>query len=325
MTNIRIIRLGLGTTLTVFFIWLIFRKINFQDLGSTFLDSKKSWLFAALIAFFFGYICRIERWRLMLSNYNPDLKWGQCAGPLLASFATNNVLPFRVGDVLRAFAFCDRLRVGSSTIIATLIVERLLDFLMVCLLLSVAIAAFGFDINALVGAGNFALASTVTGILIALFFPQTFLGILNVCGNRLSRLFPNFGIRLADEISTIFFTLIHLSKGNLMIRLVTWSIGVWLAEGFVFLFVAYALASIVVPTAGWFALPVGTLSTLIPSTPGYVGTFDYFTALAMTTLGNSNTSSTAYALLVHALLWLPPTLIGGIYLILYPSDKKLTS
>ncbi|HSC81948.1 MAG TPA: lysylphosphatidylglycerol synthase domain-containing protein, partial [Chitinolyticbacter sp.] len=62
-------------------------------------------------------------------------------------------------------------------------------------------------------------------------------------------------------------------------------------------------------------LPVGTLATLIPSTPGYVGTFDYFTVRAMTALGNGQVVATAYALLVHALLWLPPTLAGGAYLL----------
>jgi uncharacterized protein (DUF983 family) len=54
-----------------------------------------------------------------------------------------------------------------------------------------------------------------------------------------------------------------------------------------------------------------------------VGTFDYFTARAMAALGNDLVASTAYALLVHVLLWLPPTLIGSIYMLLNPI-KKLT-
>ena len=102
-----------------------------------------------------------------------------------------------------------------------------------------------------------------------------------------------------------------------MIKLIAWSVAVWLAEGCVFWFSALALSSIKFPIAGWFALPVGTLATLIPSTPGYVGTFDYFTVRAMTSMGNSHIASTAYAILVHVLLWLPPTLIGGVYLFLY--------
>jgi uncharacterized membrane protein YbhN (UPF0104 family) len=107
----------------------------------------------------------------------------------------------------------------------------------------------------------------------------------------------------------------------MMIRLVIWSLAAWLAEGGVFWFSGLALSSITTPTAGWLALPVGTLATLIPSTPGYVGTFDFFTVKAMSALGNSTPASTAYALLVHVLLWLPPTLIGGVYLLLHPTKK----
>jgi uncharacterized membrane protein YbhN (UPF0104 family) len=130
------------------------------------------------------------------------------------------------------------------------------------------------------------------------------------------------GQKLLDEINKGLLTLIHLSKGDMMIRLVIWSLATWLAEGCVFWFAGLALSSITIPTAGWLALPVGTLATLIPSTPGYVGTFDYFTVRAMSALGNNIAASTAYALLVHVLLWLPPTIIGGIYLLLHPTKQQ---
>ncbi len=84
-------------------------------------------------------------------------------------------------------------------------------------------------------------------------------------------------------------------------------------------FSATALSALPTPDASWLALPVGTLATLIPSTPGYVGTFDYFIVQAMTALNNPVTAATAYALLVHMVLWLPPTLIGGLYLLLKPT------
>jgi uncharacterized membrane protein YbhN (UPF0104 family) len=114
-------------------------------------------------------------------------------------------------------------------------------------------------------------------------------------------------------------TLEHLSEGRTMSRLVMWSLFAWLSEGCVFWLLALALPSIVAPWGGWLALPVGTLATLIPSTPGYVGTFDFFTARAMTLVGNATSAATAYALLVHAMVWLPPTLVGGLHLLIRPA------
>ena len=73
-----------------------------------------------------------------VEQQQPGLTWRQCAGPLLGSFAANNILPFRAGDVLAAFAFNSRLKVSSGIVLATLFVERLLDLLMVLVLFGVA-------------------------------------------------------------------------------------------------------------------------------------------------------------------------------------------
>jgi len=123
----KILRLALGILVAVFFIWIVARHINFDELKIAFADTKTSWIIAGLVAFSVGYACRIERWRLMLNRDNSSLKWNHCAGPLLGSFAANNVLPFRAGDVLRTFAFNGRLGVSSGVVLATLFVERLLD------------------------------------------------------------------------------------------------------------------------------------------------------------------------------------------------------
>jgi hypothetical protein len=318
MTLKRIARLILGLVFAGLFLWLIARQINFDDLLRAFADTRPIMVAAALIAFFVGYAARIERWRLMLQPDNSALRWGQCAGPLLASFAVNNVLPFRAGDVLRAFAFNARLGISSGIVLATLFVERLLDLLMVIVLLGVALAVFGLDSSLFAGIGSASLVAIALAIVTVLSFPQMFAPLARGIGTTAARWSPRLGRKLAEEIDKSLYTLSHLAKGHRMARLIIWSITVWLAEGCVFWFAALALSSVHTPQAGWLALPIGTLATLIPSTPGYVGTFDYFTMRAMTTVGNSPAAAAAFTLLVHSVLWLPPTLIGGMYLLLRP-------
>lgn len=324
MNTKRMLRFTIGLLVTALFIWLIVRQINLDDLKRAFVDTAVSWIVAGIGAFSIGYACRIERWRLMLERDNPKLSWLDCFGPLFASFAANNVFPFRAGDMLRAFAFNGRLGVSSGIVIATLFVERLLDLLMVLVLLGGTLVIFNLDLNSFAGIGSITLILIASSILLILLFPKLFTPMALVFGNFIARIAPSFGQRLCEEIEKSLLTLTHLAKGDTMLRLMLWSLTAWLAEGCVFWFSALALSSITIPTAGWLALPVGTLATLIPSTPGYVGTFDYFTVRAMDTMGNSTVSSTAYALLVHILLWLPPTLIGGLYLILRPTKKSKT-
>lgn len=320
MTAKKSLRLALGIFFAILFLWLIARQINLEEFKRAFAGAEIQWITAALIAFAVGYSCRIERWRLMLERDNPRLKWSRCAGPLLASFAVNNVLPFRSGDILRSFAFNRTLGTTSSVVIATLFIERLLDLLMVLVLLGAVLAVFGVETTRFAGIGGAVLTMAAAVILVVLFFLNSFAPFALAIGKLAVRLSPKLGQKLLDEINRSLATLHHLAKGNTMIQLVFWSLMAWLAEGCVFWFAALALPSITAPLAGWLAVSVGTLATLIPSTPGYVGTFDFFTVRAMTELGNTMAAAAVYALLVHFLLWFPPTLIGGFYLLLHPVE-----
>jgi uncharacterized membrane protein YbhN (UPF0104 family) len=189
-------------------------------------------------------------------------------------------------------------------------------------LLGTTLAWFGMDSSRFAGVGSLVLVAAAAAILLVLLLPRSVAPLLLGAGRVVARLAPGPGNKLLAGIETSLLTLQHLSRGTTMLQLAAWSVAAWSAEGCVFWCAALALPSLTAPLAGWLALPVGTLATLIPSTPGYVGTFDFFTVKAMMELGNTTAASTAYALLVHVLLWLPPTLVGGLYLLLHPVSQQ---
>lgn len=307
-----------GIILAGFFLWLIFRQISLNEIKGAFSEASASLMIAAVVAFVLGYSCRIERWRLMLKQDNPTLQWRSCAGPLMASVAANNVLPFRAGDLLRAFGFNRRLGISTATSFATLFIERLLDLLMIVALLGLAIAYFGMDSSRLIGVGGGFLIAIAAAMVFVLLFPVLFKPLKIALGRLVLQISPIKGKIFIQEINKCFSALELMSKGPKMVKLIFWTMLAWIAEGFVFWFAALSLPSIFHPLVAWLALPMGTLATVIPSTPGFVGTFDFFTMQAMTALGNTAAASTAYTFLVHALLWLPATLAGGFYLLLHP-------
>ena len=322
----QVAQLTLGVLFAAFFIWLIARQIDPAELVGALRNTKPIWIIAALGAFCCGYLCRIARWRKMLLQDNPLLSFKDCAGPLLASFAINNVLPFRSGDMMRTFAFNRQLGTSSGIVLASLFVERLLDLLMVLLILGSALAMFHLNFERFAGIGSIMLFTLSLLIVLVLLFPGMFTPLVRVLNRLLIKLFPKFGTKIATEINKGLNSLVHLAKKSTMLILLLWSSAAWLSEGTVFWCVAMALHPVIsTPAAGWLALPVGTLATLIPSTPGYIGTFDYFTIKAMTALANTTAISTAYALLVHALLWIPPTLTGGLYLLALNIRKSRTN
>lgn len=317
----KILRLLPGVAFAGVFLWLALREISLADIKGAFLHANTLLMLAALAAFCAGYACRIERWKLMLKLDNASLRWSACAGPMLAGVAANNVLPFRTGDMLRALAFNRQLQVNAATSIATLLVERLLDLLMIIAAFGLALGCFELEHSRFFDIGGAILAAGAAAILFCLLFPSLFKPLAMRIGRIAVLVSASFGQKALSEIGKLFSTLEQLAGAHTMGKLILWSLAAWFLEGLVFWFAALSLPAIVFPTASWLALPVGTLATIIPSTPGYVGTFDFFSASAMTTLGNPTAAATAYALLVHVLLWLPPTLAGGIYLLLHPASK----
>lgn len=313
------LRLAFGLTLTVLFLVLMFQHMDLSRMMHAMKHADPVWLFYAVLAFFFGYACRIERWRVMLKSQNPTLSWRSCAGPLFASVAMNNILPFRAGDLVRAFGFNKRLGITAAVSLTTFAIERLLDLLMVIFLLGLSLCYFSVDSSHLIGYGGTSLLLGGAAILLALLYPQLFSPLAFALAKFAQKSMPLLGLRIHQQLEHIFQALTYVSSGTVMLRLFVWSAIAWFAEACVFWFVALALPSLENPAPSWLAVAVGTLSTAIPSTPGYVGTFDYFTAQAMMLFGNTDTASAAYAFLVHAVLWLPASLLGGAYLILRPT------
>ena len=84
----------------------------------------------------------------------------------------------------------------------------------------------------------------------------------------------------------------------------------WLCEGSAYVAIARALDVGHSLPAGLLALGLGTLATTIPSSPGYVGTFHYFAALALRQFGTAPAVAAAFAILIHAVLWLSTTAVG---------------
>jgi uncharacterized protein (TIRG00374 family) len=309
----RVWRLVLGALVAAMFLWLLLRHVTMEDIVNAMRGADALRIAAAVAVFAVGYACRIERWRLMLRHENGGLSWSDCAGPLVASIAANNVLPLRAGDLLRVLSFNRTLGVSTATSVATLVVERLLDLLMIIAFFGIALAVFGARHLDLLGLGGYALAGIAAGICGALLFPRVLAPWVRAFGRRVASAWPRVGGRLSEALGRAMDSLEVIASGRTMPLLMLWSLLAWCAEGSVFWLAATAMPSLAVPQGSWLAFPIGTLATVIPSTPGYVGTFDYFVVQPMSVLGNAHDAATAYALLVHLLIWLPPTAVGGLY------------
>ena len=314
----RTLQFTIGIAITALFVWLIVRHVDLASVGVALGQAHPGWIIGGVAIFFTGYSARVYRWRIMLSDANGGITWAGAFGPFMASMAANNVLPFRAGDVLRAFAFTKWLGQGAPAVLATLLVERLLDLLILLLALGLALTWFGMTSETagqLVGMGAGGLMVLAFAVLAVLLFPGLLAPVVFWCISLLGKLSTALAAKIQGAAENVFATLKSQAHGPRMIVLIFWSLIAWTCEGLVFYCAARAVPALTDATAALLAFPVGTLSTLIPSTPGYLGTFDFFVIQSMQLLDNPAAAAAAFAVLVHLILWLPITILGGLSLL----------
>lgn len=319
----RAAKLSVGAVATLIFSWLVFRHLDWQDSWQAMSEADPFWLLFGACLLAGGYSLRIVRWWLMLRSMAPGLHLAACPGPFLSSIALNNVLPFRAGDVLRTFGFRQQLGLPAAQVLGTMVLERLFDLtalLLVFFLGLVGVAAEHVP-DTLVTAVYWAAGGSFGMIVLLLFLPLP----VGRLAQRLAVTAAARGFGLAGRMGTgaaQFFSSLSLMRSPLLTaQLLLLSLGAWFMEGAMFASVAQALSISNAGAGSWFALATGNLGTLIPSTPGHVGTFDYFTMLGLMAYQVPSSTAALFALVVHLILWLPLTLIGLIWLALLKSRQ----
>lgn len=296
-----------------FFLWLLLADRDLSRIWAHLAVIPLSALLVALACLAVGYSFRIIRWWLLLRALDPSLPLSRPVWPFLVSIALNNVLPFRAGDAVRVFGFRRQLAAPASRIFGTVVVERLADLIFLASVTALGLWLLGRD----AGFEHWVLA--VAAILV--------LGLLGLVASVLAapwliRFFQaraeQTGAlgRVAEQAVTFLEALRVLRNGRLTLFLIVTTALSWLFEGGVFVFVAAGIGIVADAYAPWFSLGAGTLGTLIPSTPGHVGTFDYLAASALQAFAVPSEQAIAAALAIHAVLWLPLTLLGlGYFLV----------
>lgn len=315
MTRIaRWLRPAAGLGVAALFVWLLARRVEWSVVWRVLGSAAPGPLLLGLALLAAGLGVRVVRWWWMLRALEPALRPGACVRPFLASLALNNTLPFRAGDVVRAFGFRHALRSPPGRVLGTLAIERVLDLLVLLAifflgLLGVASGAFP---RGYVAAGAAAGAAALGALAAFVLAP-------GAVARALDRLRARWGAhppvaRALAAAGHFVEALGALQSPARTLQLLALSVLAWTLEGSLYAGVAWSLHVGGAPLAPWFALATGTLATLLPSSPGYLGTFDYFAALGLTAYGADRSVAAAFALLVHLLLWVPVTAIGGLLL-----------
>lgn len=313
------VKLSIGFIVTGVCLWLVLRKMEWDETWRTVQQADSAWLLLAVGFLAVGYLSRIVRWWTMLRALKDTLPLSLCVGPFLSSIALNNILPFRAGDILRVVGFQRHLDIAPIPVMSTLALERLLDFAVLLGfffvgLIQVDDGALPHGLSTSIGWMTLLCFFMVVGIML---LPRRLLNMVAGLIQLSERRSWPFIRKIAEGLRQVFESLTTLQSPRLLLQLVLLSLAIWSLEGGVFFAVANAVHITDAGSGPWFALATGTLGTLLPSTPGYIGTFDYFTMLGLTAYHVAQPIAAIFALTVHVVLWLPLTVSGLTWLMIH--------
>jgi glycosyltransferase 2 family protein len=300
----------LGLAVAALFVLLLSRRIDWTQVRHVLAGAIWPPLVLGIFALAADMSARITRWWWMVRPAQPDLTWSDCARPFLGSLALNNTMPLRAGDVVRVFGFQRTLRAPTAHVVGTLVLERMLDLLVLLAILFLCVlGTSGVFPRPFLGLAYLAGALCVAILLAITLAPAAITSFLQWMVKRL------FGTRswapsLNHILAQLTQSLALLRSPGRALKLLGMSALAWVLEGGVFACVLWSLHLQVPWPAPWLSLAAATLATLLPSSPGYVGTFDYFATVGLTAYGADHSAAAAFAVLVHLLLWLPVTLAG---------------
>ena len=333
-------RIAVGLALSLLFIYLAFWKVNLAGLFS-----GETGLFAALFGqpridlhqlgevlaqVHFLYISlsvllllaslffRAQRWRIILQPVSPQIRYWPVYAAMNAGYMINNVLPLRLGEIFRAYILGKAENVSKSSVLATIIVERVIDSLAALILLGVTL--FFFPFPNWIRNGLFYLGGAI--ILLIIFLFALLINTAWTLGfvRRILKPLPKKWTEpVLNAINSFSGGLEILRSSHHYVAILIYTIILqvcYIVSVFVML-LAFNLMSPEYPMiianpllASVVLLVIITIGISIPSAPGAVGTFHGIVALGISLFGVSPEISLGFAIILHLVNYIPLTALG---------------
>ena len=310
----------IGLLLTVLFLVLALQRVDLAGFADELRRVDYVWLVPSAVCTLLGYVLRGVRWRVILSGA-AQAPLSTLFPVLIMGFATNNLLPGRLGEFWRAYLLGRKRNVPKTFALASVVVERVFDGLTLIALLAIVSTVIqlpdrGREVE-LLAAGVFAAATLA--LVVLLWKP----GVVQVPLRRALRpLHSGLSTWIEVRFETFVDGLASLRQAPVLGLAAALSAGVWIAEASSYLFLSrgvnLGLPSALELPAIVLAVVIINLGIMIPSGPGYVGTQEFFGTTALGVVGANAQAALALILVSHVVQY---TLVTGLGLVFFAREQ----
>jgi hypothetical protein len=302
---------ALSLAVSAAFLYLAFRNVSLADLGAALGRVRSAWLMPAVALSFLLMLLRAWRWQLELRplTHVPLRRlWVVTA----VAYMAINLLPARLGEVVRPWLLSRRAPVTFSNVVGNLVVEKTMDAVVLLLYMLTGLLTIA-NLPAWVRRG--ALFPTAVAVALVVLVVLLWWRGEAFVDRWVLRLLPErFGAGLRRVLGAIIAGMQVLPNPALLLAVFLVSLALWFVP---------ILSSYIVMRAFAFAVPFGAavvvfifigLGTALPNVPGMIGPYQYACVLALELFGVDKVDALAYGLVLNALQFFTIVLQGLIAL-----------
>jgi len=299
--------------LSVLGLYYAFNKVDISQLWFYLKTANIFYIILAISLIIFSIAIRAERWQLLLEPFQ-KISFRTLFSSTMIGYFGNAVMPFRFGELLRAYSISSIRNIDVSAAFGTILLERLLDMLGLVFTMFIFSWFYPFEH----GGKNAMIIVGVSSIL--LFYFILWLGIkqsgffLNV--KKLSFLKATLIQRLLTIMNKIVDGITSIKDTKHIGQIIIHTIFIWV----VYFFATYSVILATNISINWVGVGVILISTslalAIPAAPGGIGTYHAAAIYILTSyFFIDRVESQAFAVILHAVGFLPLMLIGFIFFI----------
>lgn len=291
-----------GIPASAVFLYLAIRGADLDAVWRTLQDVRLVPLAAAVACMGVVYWLQAARWRRIAGTSVGQRRFLEM---VVAGVAVNNVLPGRVGDLLRA-RWVSRGAFSGGRGLATVVLDRGCDIvaLVAFLLCTLPFVTDEGWVDRIVVGSLFVLALIAGGIMAARSYTR-----LRPRGRRAHRALPRRFLR--DTLEGLSEPMENAHPA----LLVGLSVAAWLTWAVAASLAANAVGVDLSPLEALFVTAALNLGVAIPSSPGFVGTYQWLGVSALALFGVAREDGLAFAIVMQAVWYVPTTLVGALLLV----------
>jgi uncharacterized protein (TIRG00374 family) len=289
------LNIGVGIVLSVLFLFLAFRKINFSEIIG--IIPQINWYIILLLipVSFLLFGLRAIRWYFLMKSIK-RITIRSLFSSIMIGFMINHTFPLRIGEFVRAYSLARKEEIKFTECFGTIITERVFDLLSL-LLIFIPLLLIPAVAGKLGPATIYIMGFSI--LLFGVFICFYFFGLKIMEFKLIRRLIPANIHRIAlDVISGIQ----SLKNFRDVLLLLFFSILFWLLSGYFFYLSLGIFGISGLPLwSGFFILLLIAFGVALPSGPGYIGNYHYFAMIALEFFNIPKETALGFAILTHLL------------------------